>query len=125
MFVNLPKTADVVFGLRAEARLEIAIPGVANPNGDKQTCEIRDFSSGGCQVVIDVESSNYKLGDAIEVKLDGEEEKETILHGTIKNKKRSNHYWKYGVQFSDESCETSTELLDQLSFDEGLSRYQL
>jgi len=125
VFVNLPKTADVVFGIRAEARLEIAIPGVVNPNKDKHTCEIRDFSSSGCQIVIDVKYNNYKLGDDIDVKLDGEEGKETILHGTIKNKKRSNHYWKYGVQFSDESSEASEELLNRLSFDEGLSRYHL
>ncbi len=120
----MPRTADVVFGLRSEARLEIAIPGVANPAQDNYECEIRDFSTNGCQVVIDIESSNYKLGDTIDIKLSNEDE-ETVLQGTIKNKKRSNQYWKYGVQFSEESCETSAELLERLSFDEGLSRYHL
>ncbi|MCL9781796.1 PilZ domain-containing protein [Vibrio sp. S4M6] len=125
VFITLPTEADAVFGLRAEARLEILIPGIINPEEDKHACVIRDFSASGCQVVIDLENKSYKLGDSIEIKLDDEEENETVLHGTIKNKKRSNHYWKYGVQFKEESCETSCELLNRLSFDESLSRYQL
>lgn len=125
--VGLPASADVVHGLRSEARLEISVAGILDPETHKHPCQIRDFSANGCQIFIDKKHTNYKLGDKIDIQFvdspDGDES--LILHGVVKNKKRSNQYWKYGVQFDDESREKATELMDKLSFDESQVRYLL
>ncbi|MCL9782477.1 PilZ domain-containing protein [Vibrio sp. S4M6] len=127
LFISLPKEAHIKYGIRAEARLEIALNGVVNPESNSSQCEIRDFSGRGCQMFIALDQEEYQKEDPVELQIqdDSHTEDSIRLQGVIKNKKRSNQYWKYGVMISEESNEAAQDMLERLSFDQALHHFLL
>ncbi|MCK6264142.1 flagellar brake protein [Vibrio sp. ZSDE26] len=127
VLISLPKATQLATGLRSEARLEIALDGLLDPEGHKYLCHIRDISNTGCQVVTDRDTNNYKLGNIVEVKiLDGDcPDKSALVSGIVKNKKLSSQYWTYGIQFDDGSKDVANELLEKLSFDHARHQFLL
>ncbi|MGF1697253.1 flagellar brake protein [Vibrio lamellibrachiae] len=127
VLITLPKATQMAAGLRSEARLEIALEGLLDPDGHKYLCQIRDISNTGCQVVTDRDTNNYKVGNVVEVKILDTDcpDKSAIVSGIVRNKKLSSHYWTYGVQFDETSQDVANELLDKLSFDHARHQFLL
>lgn len=106
VIVSLPSATQIDYKLRSEARLEISLEGILEPEERKFLCEIRDISAQGCQVVVNRNAREYKVGNPIELQILSDNM--PTVQGIVKNKKRSNQYWKYGVLF-DESCRQSSK----------------
>ncbi|MCL9780175.1 flagellar brake protein [Vibrio sp. S4M6] len=123
VIVSLPSATQVDYNLRSEARLEIALEGILEPEERKFLCEIRDISANGCQIVVSRTANEYKVGNHIELQILSDNS--PVVQGVIKNKKRSNQYWKYGVQFEETCQETSIELVEKLRFDQSIHKYLL
>ncbi|WP_295899178.1 PilZ domain-containing protein [uncultured Vibrio sp.] len=127
VLITLPKATQMAAGLRSDARLEISLEGLLDPEGHKYLCQIRDISNTGCQVVTDRETNKYKLGNVIEIKIHDSDspDKSAVVIGIVKNKKLSSQYWTYGIQFDEPSQEVASELLDKLSFDHEKHQFLL
>lgn len=124
--LSLPSATQMAYGLRSEARLDISLEGILDPNEKNHLCEVRDISSSGCQIVVNRTVNEYKTNSIIELQiLSDSSENCAVLQGVIKNKKRSLQYWKYGVLFDDSCIEATTQLLEALSFDEAQHRFLL
>jgi len=125
ILISLPTATQIAQGPRVEARLDVSLQGELGPN--KYHCEIRDISEHGCQLVTDRNINDHNVGDLVAIKIirDDEPAANPILSGTIKNKKLSNRYWKYGLQFNEKSQIVSSLLLDELSFDHAKQCFQL
>lgn len=123
--ISLPTATQIAKGPRIEARLEVSLQGQLGPN--KYECKISDISEHGCRLVTDRNINDYKVGCIIEICIISDDEctKNTILKGTIKNRRQSSRYWKYGLQFNEKSQMVSSLLLDKLSFDHSKQCFQL
>ena len=123
VILSLPSATQIEYNLRSEARLEICLEGILEPEGKKFLCEIRDISPHGCQVVVNRSAREYKVGNPIELQILSDNS--PTLSGIIKNKKRSNQYWKYGVLFDGCSQQTSMGMVEKLNFDQAHQKYLL
>ncbi|MEZ9232126.1 PilZ domain-containing protein [Vibrio amylolyticus] len=127
VLITLPKATQMAAGLRSDARLEISLEGLLDPEGHKYLCQIRDISNTGCQVVVDRDTNKYKLGNVMEIKIHDTDcpDKSALVSGTVKNKKLSSQYWTYGIQFDEPSRDVASELLEKLSFDQEKHKFLL
>ncbi|USD43165.1 PilZ domain-containing protein [Vibrio sp. SCSIO 43135] len=125
--ISMPTATQMAHGLRNEARLDISLEGILFPEDKKHLCQIRDISGGGCQLVTDRTLSDYKVGNVVEFQIHDRDDPDNspTLTGVIKNKKRSQQYCKYGVQFDEEGQETANSLLERLSFDQAKHQFLL
>ncbi|MGF1753171.1 flagellar brake protein [Vibrio makurazakiensis] len=127
LFISLPTATQVKQGLRSDARLEITLSGILAPDKQKYLCEVRDISESGCQIVTDRAVNEYNVGHGVDIKiLDNDKSEDSpILSGIVKNKKLSSQYWKYGVQFNDQSLDKAKEITERLNFDLSEHRFIL
>jgi hypothetical protein len=118
LLISVPKSTQVVVGLRASARLEISLDGILSPNKHKYPCQIRDISQHGCLIVVDRTKTNYRLGSVIELTIDANnaESEGKVLTAIVKNVSKTSHYHKYGVQFDNNSLPHAETLIDGLQF---------
>ncbi|WP_394126910.1 PilZ domain-containing protein [Vibrio hepatarius] len=118
LLISVPKSTQVVVGLRASARLEISLDGVLSPNKHKYPCQIRDISQHGCLIVVDRTKTSYRQGSVIELTIDAnsDESEGKVLTAIVKNVSKTSHYHKYGVQFDDDSLAHAGSLIDGLQF---------
>ncbi|WP_070963852.1 PilZ domain-containing protein [Vibrio sonorensis] len=116
--VTLPSATQTAGGLRAEARLQISLDGVLDPNGRKQICKIKDISRQGCLLQIERDICHLKVNDAVEITVFDTDDHSTssTLTGQVKNKKSSAQYCKLGILFEEESLDSSSALVERLHF---------
>ena len=118
LLVTLPKATQVVVGLRDNARLELSIDALLDPERQKYLCQIRDISQSGCLIVLDRSTSNYRVGNCISLQILEDEcnEPARFLHAVVKNVSQSNQYKKYGVRFEEQSVAYVSSLIEKLNF---------
>ncbi|EEX94576.1 hypothetical protein VIOR3934_07924 [Vibrio orientalis CIP 102891 = ATCC 33934] len=120
LLISMPKSTQVVVGLRASARLEISLDGVLSPNKHKYPCQIRDISQHGCLIVVDRAKTSYGVGSVIELTIEANTLDETssqqFLKAIVKNVSKTSHYHKYGVQFDDDSLIHAGAVIEALQF---------
>lgn len=119
LLISVPKSTQVVVGLRASARLEISLDGILSPNKHKYPCQIRDISQHGCLIVVDRSKTSYRMGSVIELTIDTNSavsDDGKVLTAIVKNISKTSNYHKYGVQFDDDSLSHAGSLIDGLQF---------
>lgn len=127
LVLSLPKDAKVKHGIRSQARLDTVLRGVISPSDESIDCEIHDFSTQGCQLLLSLDCPAFKKDETIVLQLhdDLEPDKLHLLQGSIKNTTRSNQHRKYGVHFLSESHDTAVNILNRMTFDVSTHQFIL
>ncbi|GLT17857.1 hypothetical protein GCM10007938_16350 [Vibrio zhanjiangensis] len=120
LLVTLPSATQVVVGLRESARLEINLVGILDPSDKKYSCQIRDISQQGCLIVVDRDCASYRIGSSINLNICSSNQEVQAVEGTlqavVKNVSKIGRYYKYGVQFEQQSLQAVGSLIESLDF---------
>lgn len=125
--ITLPRAVQVIPGMRSEARLELQLDGILEPETKKYLCEVRDISNSGCQIVLDKTISGFKVGNVISLLIQDMENngESTTVHGVIRNTKTTANFRKFGVQFDTECVGKIDALVERLSYCHSTQRFLL
>jgi hypothetical protein len=116
--LSVPNTMQIT-QLRKEPRYEVNLKGKSVLGNHKMDCEVRDLSRSGCRFITPPLGKTYLVGDKVLLQLysnDNHTQTFEPLEGNICNLQRSNHYARYGFEFTEHGKVNAKKLLSQLKF---------
>ncbi|NOH78424.1 PilZ domain-containing protein [Vibrio sp. RE86] len=120
ILIKLPHAAQVVTGLRENARLDINLPATLFSNPNNYSCNLNNISRTGCLIVIEKGKIHYKVGSVVNLKIldngDGEGNDDLSVQAVVKNISQTQRYEKVGVRFEDECVDKISALIERLHY---------